>query len=257
MINRKQIVYITELYKLYKRKDTWIFLAVILVPILYSVGIASGSEVVSYSGTGNITAINFVSAMFQMAQSMFIFNIILVAITSRTLGSEIEDKSLRIYLNKVGDRKKIYIEKVKALSTYVGAISILLVVVGLFCYYFIMNGKTLIVNGLFYDERILIEIIQIMAIYLFWVITIFITMMLSIKCRLVVCLGIYMLGYIGMNLLSYTRGVKYISPLYYIGIFTMMEKVAWNQILIGVIYFLIIVVFTTYFGIRVFRNRDI
>ena len=106
MINRKQVVYKTELYKLYKRKDTWIFLTVILVPILYSVGIASGSEIVSYSGNGNITAINFISAMFQMAQSMFIFNIILVAITSRTLGTEIEDKSLRIYLNKVGDRKK-------------------------------------------------------------------------------------------------------------------------------------------------------
>ena len=30
----------------------------------------------------------------------------LVAVTSRTLGTEIEDKSLRIYLNKVGDRKK-------------------------------------------------------------------------------------------------------------------------------------------------------
>ena len=25
MINRKQVVYKTELYKLYKRKDTWIF----------------------------------------------------------------------------------------------------------------------------------------------------------------------------------------------------------------------------------------
>lgn len=179
MINRKQVVYKTELYKLYKRKDTWIFLTVILVPILYSVGIASGSEIVSYSGNGNITAINFISAMFQMAQSMFIFNIILVAITSRTLGTEIEDKSLRIYLNKVGDRKKIYIEKVKALSVYAGVISVLLVVVGLFCYYFIMNDKTPIVNGALYDERISIEIIQIITIYLFWVITIFIIMMLA------------------------------------------------------------------------------
>lgn len=102
-----------------------------------------------------------------MAQSMFIFNIILVAITSRTLGTEIEDKSLRIYLNKVGDRKKIYIEKVKALSVYAGVISVLLVVVGLFCYYFIMNDKTPIVNGALYDERISIEIIQIITIYLF------------------------------------------------------------------------------------------
>ena len=236
MINRKQVVYKTELYKLYKRKDTWIFLTVILVPILYSVGIASGSEIVSYSGNGNI---------------------ILVAITSRTLGTEIEDKSLRIYLNKVGDRKKIYIEKVKALSVYAGVISVLLVVVGLFCYYFIMNDKTPIVNGALYDERISIEIIQIITIYLFWVITIFIIMMLSIKYRLVVCLGIYMIGYIGMNLLSYTKVFKYFSPLYYINTFTMMEKVVWTQVLIGAIYFSIIAVFTTYFGIREFRNKDI
>lgn len=140
---------------------------------------------------------------------------------------------------------------------YAGVISVLLVVVGLFCYYFIMNGKTPIVNGALYDERISIEIIQIITIYLFWVLTIFITMMLSIKYRLVVCLGIYMIGYIGMNLLSYTKVFKYFSPLYYINTFTMMEKVAWNQILIGVIYFPIIVVFTTYSGIRVFRNKDI
>lgn len=257
MINRKKVVYKTELYKLYKRKDTWIFLAVLLVPILYSVGIASGSEIVSYSGNGNITAINYISAMFQMAQSMFIFNIILVAITSKTLGTEIEDKSLRIYLNKVGDRKKIYIEKVKALSVYVGIISVLLVVTGLLCYYFIMNGKTQIVNGILYDERVLIEVIQIMTIYLFWVITFFFTMMLSIKYRLVVCLGIYMIGYIGMNLLSYTKVFKYFSPLYYINIITMMEKVAWDQILIGVIYFFSIAFLTTYSGIRAFRNKDI
>lgn len=36
-----------------------------------------------------------------------------------------------------------------------------------------------------------------------------------------------------------------------------MEKVVWTQVLIGAIYFSIIAVFTTYFGIREFRNKDI
>lgn len=257
MIGRKQIIYRTELYKLYKRKDTWIFLTVILVPILYGVGIASGSEIVSYSGNGNITAINFISAMFQMAQSMFIFNVILVAVTCRTLGAEIEDKSLRIYLNKVGDRKKIYINKLKALITYVGIISFLLAAVGLLCYYFVLNGKTQIVNGALYDKEILVELIQIITICLFWIITIVISMMISIKYRLVVSLGIYMIGYIVMNLLSYTVLFKYLSPLYYINIFTMMEKVVWKQVFIGIIHFFFIAFFTTYYGIRVFKNKDI
>lgn len=257
MTDRKQVICRTELYKLYKRKDTWLFLTVILVPILYAVGIAGGSEIVSYSGNGNITAVNFMSAMFQIAQSMFIFNIILVAVTSRTLGTEIEDKSLRIYLNKVGDRKKIYIEKVKALIIYVGVISLLLIAVGLFCYYFILNGRTPIVNGALYDKRILIELIQIITICLFWIVTIFITMILSIKYRLVVCLGIYMIGYIGMNLLSYTKLFKYISPLYYINNFATMEKVVWNQLLIGMIYFFLIAFITTYYGIMMFKSKDI
>lgn len=47
--------------------------AIFLVPILYSVGLASNSDVITYTGTGNITAIGFASAMFQMSQSMFIF----------------------------------------------------------------------------------------------------------------------------------------------------------------------------------------
>ena len=88
-----------ELKKLFQRKDSWLMFAILLVPILYSVGLASNSDVITYTGTGNITAIGFVSAMFQMSQSMFIFNVILSAIIGRSLASEIENKSIRLYIN--------------------------------------------------------------------------------------------------------------------------------------------------------------
>lgn len=90
-----------ELKKLFQRKDSWLMFTVLLVPILYSVGLAANSEVITYTGAGNITAIGFASAMFQMSQSMFIFNVILSAIIGRSLASEIENKSIRLYINRI------------------------------------------------------------------------------------------------------------------------------------------------------------
>ena len=84
---------------------------ILLVPILYSVGLAANSDVITYTGAGNITAIGFASAMFQMSQSMFIFNVIFAAIIGRSLASEIENKSIRLYINRVGVRKLIYFGK--------------------------------------------------------------------------------------------------------------------------------------------------
>ena len=73
-MNTLAIITKIELKKLFQRKDSWLMFAILLVPILYSVGLASNSDVITYTGAGNITAIGFASAMFQMSQSMFIFN---------------------------------------------------------------------------------------------------------------------------------------------------------------------------------------
>ena len=62
-MNTLAIITKVELKKLFQRKDSWLMFAILLVPILYSVGLASNSDVITYTGTGNITAIGFVSAM--------------------------------------------------------------------------------------------------------------------------------------------------------------------------------------------------
>lgn len=104
-----------EFKKLLSRKDTWIMFTILLVPILYSVGLAFESNVITYTGSGSVTAIGFTSAMFQMSQSMFIFNVILSAIIGRSFASEIESKSLRLCINRIGDRRLIYLGKELAL----------------------------------------------------------------------------------------------------------------------------------------------
>ena len=100
-MNTLAIITKIELKKLFQRKDSWLMFTILLVPILYSVGLASNSDVITYTGAGNITAIGFASAMFQMSQSMFIFNVILSAIVGRSLASEIENKSIRLYVNRI------------------------------------------------------------------------------------------------------------------------------------------------------------
>lgn len=108
----------SRIKKIFQRKDSWLMFTILLVPILYSVGLASNSDIITYTGAGNITAIGFASAMFQMSQSMFIFNVILSAIIGRSLASEIENKSIRLYINRIGIRKLIYGGKELALLIF-------------------------------------------------------------------------------------------------------------------------------------------
>ena len=116
-----------ELKKLFQRKDSCSCLPFCFVSNFIFCGLAANSEVITYTGAGNITAIGFASAMFQMSQSMFIFNVILSAIIGRSLASEIENKSIRLYINRIGIRKLIYEGKELALLIFSVFIDILLV----------------------------------------------------------------------------------------------------------------------------------
>lgn len=207
-----------ELKKLFQRKDSWLMFTVLLVPILYSVGLAANSEVITYTGAGNITAIGFASAMFQMSQSMFIFNVILSAIIGRSLASEIENKSIRLYINRIGIRKLIYGGKELALLIFSVFIDILLVLTSIVFYYAVLVHNPKVASGIFYDSNVGMEVAQIICNCIFWLITIFLVMLMATRLKTLVCVGVYMILYIIMNLMSYIDVIKYLSPLHYIGV---------------------------------------
>lgn len=247
----------TELYKISRRKDTWLLYSMLFVPALYAIGLATGSDIVSYSGNGNITALNFMAAMFQMSQSMFIFNVILVAISGRTLGTEIEEKSLLLYVNRIGNRKKIYLGKAAALSIYSIIVDILLALTSLGFYYLVLNHTTEIVNGALFNGNWFSEVAQILATCGFWIMTILFTLLLSTKYKVVVCLGIYMIVYIAMNLLSYAKIIGYLSPLYYLTKFMNASKAAVADVVIFAIYLLIFAGIVNYAGVWRLEKKDL
>ena len=215
-MNTLAIITKIELKKLFQRKDSWLMFTILLVPILYSVGLASNSDVITYTGAGNITAIGFASAMFQMSQSMFIFNVILSAIVGRSLASEIENKSIRLYVNRIGVRKLIYGGKELALLIFSVFIDILLVITSIAFYYAVLIHNPKVASGIFYDSNVGMEIVQIVCNCIFWLITIFLVMLMATRLKTLVCVGVYMILYIIMNLMSYIDGIKYLSPLHYV-----------------------------------------
>lgn len=246
-----------ELYKIRKRKDVWIMSTLLLVPILYSVGLSSGSTVITYTGTGNLTALGFIAAMFQITQSMFVFNVILAAIVGKSLAAEMENNSILLYLNRIGNRRLVYMAKGAALFIYSLAIDALLILTSMLFYYAVLCNKANIANGKLYDANMISEIVQVTCICIFWLITIYFVLAIATKFKTFVCVAIYMILYIAMNLISYVSGLKYISPLYYITDFTGNDTAMLRHMGTFILYFVCVSLILTYVGTRRLEKIDL
>lgn len=256
-MNTLAIITKIELKKLFQRKDSWLMFTILLVPILYSVGLASNSDVITYTGAGNITAIGFASAMFQMSQSMFIFNVILSAIVGRSLASEIENKSIRLYVNRIGVRKLIYGGKELALLIFSVFTDILLVLTSIAFYYAVLIHNPKVASGIFYDSNVGMEIVQIVCNCIFWLITIFLVMLMATKLKTLVCVGVYMILYIIMNLMSYIDEIKYLSPLHYIVAASSNNSQFMFSTILFSIYAICVGILFTHIGIRKIEKMDL
>ena len=256
-MNTLAIITKIELKKLFQRKDSWLMFTILLVPILYSVGLASNSDVITYTGAGNITAIGFTSAMFQMSQSMFIFNVILSAIIGRSLASEIENKSIRLYINRIGIRKLIYWGKELSLLLFSVFIDILLVLTSIIFYYTVLIHNPKVASGIFYDSNVGMEIAQIICNCMFWLITIFLVMLMATRLKTLVCVGEYMILYIIMNLLSYINGIKYLSPLHYIATLSSNNPQVIFSTMLFILYTICVGIVFTHIGIRKIEKMDL
>lgn len=246
-----------ELKKCLYRKDSWLMFTILLVPILYSVGLASNSDVITYTGAGNITAIGFASAMFQMSQSMFIFNVILSAIIGRSLASEIENKSIRLYINRVGVRKLIYLGKELSLLLFSVFIDILLVLTSIIFYYAVLVHNPKVASGIFYDSNAGMEIAQIICNCIFGLITVFLVMLMATRLKTLVCVGAYMILYIIMNLMSYIGGIKYLSPLHYIVTVSSNSPQFTFSTVLFFLYAICVGILFTSIGIRKIEKMDL
>ena len=80
-----------EVRKILRKKESYLFLIMVLILVLYGIGFASGSDSFIYRGTEPMSCLRWVQTIFVMVQQFLIFHIALVIVVVRALSSEIEE----------------------------------------------------------------------------------------------------------------------------------------------------------------------
>lgn len=92
---------------------------------------------------------------------------------------------------------------------------------------------------------------------IFWLTTIFLVMLMATKLKTLVCVGVYMILYIIMNLMSYIDGIKYLSPLHYIVVASSNSSQIMFSTILFSIYAICVGILFTHIGIRKIEKMDL
>ena len=151
----------------------------------------------------------------------------------------------------------IYGGKELALLIFSVFIDILLVLTSIVFYYAVLVHNPNVASGIFYDSNVGMEIMQIVCNCIFWLTTIFLVMLMATKLKTLVCVGVYMILYIIMNLMSYIDGIKYLSPLHYIVAASSNSSQIIFSTILFFIYAICVGILFTHIGIRKIEKMDL
>lgn len=205
-----------ELYKIIKRRDFLLLNTMIIVPIFYAVGVASNSSIVTYEGADKTYGLKYFVDMYSFIYMIFIYFFLLAISVIRSLRGELENKSIRLYTQRINNRRKIYLSKNLAMITAFSFVTALFAVISILVYYLLVVRRTDIAELRFIRLEELSYIISIfLGVYLFFIWSILYSFMLSTFLKFGSALGIYALTIVlGMYVKEFPY-VKYTSPAFY------------------------------------------
>lgn len=262
-----------ELYKVVKRKESWLLWLMLLIPILYGLGFASGSPSFTYNGKGLVSCIEWIVIMCNMAHQIAIFHIFASIISVRSLGSEIDDTSIQLYLFRINNRKSIFITRITATLFYFTACFCTFIGTSIVVYYTIMAKLPTIASGDFLTDGSLGLLFICINAYISYLLVIAIAFCLSIFFKPLTAIAASVLIHI-ISLFACQLGfVCYVVPLFYSNrlqdiIFNDMDAIG-NKTLyffskdLNVLFFfgvavsILYIIISLFVGIRKFCAKDL
>ena len=251
-----------ELRKLVYRKDMWIMLTMLAIPALYSVGIFFNSSVIVFTGADKEYGMSFIVNMFNFVNAVYIYYFILSLVSVRSLGGEIENKSILLYTQRINNRPKMYFAKIYSLITAFFIICIAFLVVTLVMYYtFAIQREDLVTKQFIKVEELAGLFLFFLCIVLIYIFTITFSVMLSVFFKTNTAVIIFSIVLIGSMFLSKFPVIQYLSITYYISKFAELDLTRTseavklfiaNASLVAVYSFIFSVI-----GIRKFERRDL
>lgn len=249
-----------ELFKLIRRKDVWSLFTMLLLPLMYATAIANHSKVVRYVLKKLLSCTQFTASMYIYVSFLFLFFILMSICVSRTLSSEVHDKSMYLYLHRIKDRKLIYVSKNIALMILMLIVSAIFYLFTVLCFYFIMGGTGTTGEVFCYPDELIFDILQFLQVHLLFVFVIQMSFLLGTYLPPLLTVGI---STILIPIFAYLSSVPILK---YVAIDTYMEplyKVTRTNVALAIKLFLlellVVLIYTiifNWFGWKKFKQTD-
>lgn len=143
-------VYKMELYKAFKRKNTWMLIIPGVLAVLVALGVGSGVLELSADGQGvsAISCMDFVQLTWGLLTGLGIWGILMILLAAFQFSGEISDGQIKMALLRTGKRRDVVIGKYLAVLT---VILVFLAVFFLVCIagYYVFVANAAVGSGVF------------------------------------------------------------------------------------------------------------
>lgn len=249
-----------EFFKLIRRKDVWSLSTMIILPLACAISLANHSSFFKWTMQRLPSFSEFSSMMYFDVYRIYIFFSLVSICVAKTLSSEIHDKSIYFYLNRVSDRKKLYLAKNAAWMILMLIVSGLFYLVCYFLFYFILKNTGTTGEVFCYPGELLFNTLQFLQIYLMFVFTVQLTLFLSTYFKTVLTMVISVVSMTIMSYFTFFPGIKYIDPDAYVDLVEKLPRanttVAIKIFLLQCLVILIYSIVFSWLGLRKLSKTD-
>lgn len=206
-----------ELFKILRKKESYLFFAMWAIPLIYGWGFGTRNENFIYRGTEPNTALDWIQTMSSMCYQSFIFYIFLVIIAGRALGGEIDEGSLLMYIPRVNNRGRIFAAKLVALVLLATGTFLVYLAVSFAVYYLILTGLPHLASGEFghsVDSTGLV--LFVVMVYLSFVLVAVLSLLLSLYLKPLLAIATATVIMLAVNIAAQIPPAAYVNPWYYL-----------------------------------------
>jgi len=206
-----------ELYKLFKKKTTYLIFIPFLVPLIFGIGMyANVSFLVSDGATefdviseNTISAMEFMNNMY--LQANYITYLIVIIISSIMLSSEVENGQIRLLITKIGKRRNIILSKYFAMLLFVSLFMLSFSLFSTIIYYLFTNNSSY-GNGILFSENWTVYGQSFLYSYFGLLVIVALTFYLGMKLKTFMCFASAYLIWFLTKYLEFFDNVQLLAP---------------------------------------------
>lgn len=253
-------ILILDLYKLVKKKTTYLLLLTLLVPLVFGYGmfaqisflVTDGNSSFDVISDKGISALQFTANM--LSQSTYIVYLIVIIIASMTVANEFEMGQIRLYTVRICMRSKMILSKI--LSLFILIVSYM----GIYCLfsfgiYYLFVARSKYGNGKFLSEE-LNSVLYLIVTMIGVMVVVAITVLLGLFLKTFHCFSVAYLIWFISKYLSFFDELKLLTPDNCADVI-LTDRLRGTEIVIWVGIYFAYVIGITIGTCHIFKRKDI